>query len=274
MLSPPANPKQDLRLTVSVAVAYDPTSRIYTYTYSVENEHQSGNALDVFGLAPLADPVEIGAPAHWAGDNRWEERLDSVVWSIVDDPNTQPTDTTRAWEIPITPYHPQPGTTLAGFVIKSRQPATTVSFYAQGYDTVLDVAEDEGEALPYANTLFTNGVTGTTLGPDKNSTVGINEDPSTEAREIEFRPPSPNPASHGVTISYYLPRSAKVQLAVHDVSGRRVRLLAEGQRPPGLHSVSWNGLGESGQRSNSGVYFTRLVVDGKRIGQQKITILK
>src|SRR5687767_8324347 len=71
MLPPPENPKQDLRLTVSVAVTYDATNRIYTYAYTVENENQSGNALDVFGLAPLGDPVDIGAPSHWAGDNRW-----------------------------------------------------------------------------------------------------------------------------------------------------------------------------------------------------------
>lgn len=271
---PPPNPKQDLRITVTVAVSYDSTTRLYTYAYAVENQHNSGNALDTWGVAPVRDPITLGAPAHWDGVNRWQERLDSVVWTVVDDVGSQSRDTTtQTLDVHLSPHCPQPGTTISGFTFTSRQPPTTVNFYAQGFDTLLDVAHDAGESLPLRNTLFTNGVTGTTLGPDITSlvSVGGTSDPS---QGIEFHPPTPNHSAHDLSVTYYLPTSAVVQLAVHDLSGRRVRVLAEGERLAGLHSVSWNGTDEKGHRVGSGVYFTRLMVGGERVGQQKITILR
>lgn len=196
------------------------------------------------------------------------------MWSVVDDPNSQPTpDSLHTLEIPPSPYAPPPNSTTSGFVVVSRQPPTSINFYAQGSDTLWDVAEDEGEVLPNTNTLFTNGVTGTTIGPDISSLVDV-AGGARPAGEVEFGMPSPNPASHGVTVTYYLPRSSRVELAVFDASGRLVRELAHGSRPAGIHSVSWNGLDEGGRPLRAAVYFSRLVVDGKQVGQRKITILR
>jgi hypothetical protein len=274
VMSPPSNPKQDLRLSVAAAVSYDSTTKLYTYAYTVTNDRQSGTSLDVFGIVPLRKPYQLSAPQHWMGVYGWEDQKNAVVWSVVGDPNTQPDpDTLHTLEIPPSPYAPAPNTTTVGFVIVSLQPPATINFYAQGSDTLWDVAQDEGEELPNFNTLFSNGVTGSTLGPDINSVVGV---PAGNPRgsEVEFRPPSPNPASQGVTITFYLPRPSQVELAVFDASGRRVRTLAAGSRPAGLHSVSWNGINDGGHLMRPAVYFTRLVVDGQRIGQRKITILR
>jgi flagellar hook capping protein FlgD len=270
---PPANPKQDLRLTVTVAVTYDAPTQLYTYAYTVENQNNSGNALETWGVAPVRDPVAMAAPAHWGADNRWEERLDSVVWSVVDDVGS-PDTTLQSLSLHLSPYSPPPGTTLSGFSFTSRQPPATVTFYAQGADTLYDVAEDAGEVIPSNNTLFTNGVSGTTLGPDITSVVSVGDRPSGPKGMVEFRLPAPNPSSGDVSIAYYLPSTAKVQVAIHDLSGRRIRLLADGERPGGLHAISWDGTDDRGQRAGSGVYFTRLIVDGKRIGEQKVTILR
>ncbi len=56
-----------------------------------------------------------------------------------------------------------------------------------------------------------------------------------------------------------MPAEAKVSLALYDVNGRRVALLAEGSYPAGVHTATW-------QRSNApraGVYFARFVANGK-----------
>ena len=63
----------------------------------------------------------------------------------------------------------------------------------------------------------------------------------------------PNPFNPQTTIGYALPRAADVRLAVYDVLGRQVALLAEGFRPAGRHEAVFDGAGLA-----SGLYFYRL----------------
>ena len=51
--------------------------------------------------------------------------------------------------------------------------------------------------------------------------------------------------------------SSWVRLAVYDLLGREVAVLADGQKTPGVYSVSFNADGLS-----SGVYFCRLTGEG------------
>jgi aminopeptidase N len=67
-------------------------------------------------------------------------------------------------------------------------------------------------------------------------------------------------APHGVvsgraTLSYSLPTSGHVGLAVYDVAGRKVATLVDGFVPAGTYEVTW------GDAEASGVYFARLAVD-------------
>ncbi|NNE69689.1 MAG: DUF1929 domain-containing protein [Rhodothermales bacterium] len=64
----------------------------------------------------------------------------------------------------------------------------------------------------------------------------------------------PNPFNPVTTIGYELPRSVQVSLEVFDISGRRVKLLAEGVQPAGVHRVQFDA-----SRLPSGVYFYRLL---------------
>lgn len=68
----------------------------------------------------------------------------------------------------------------------------------------------------------------------------------------------PNPFNPKTTISFTLDDSQPVELAVYDVSGRLVRLLDEGVRGPGSHSVPWDGRDQTGAGAASGVYMVRL----------------
>ena len=83
----------------------------------------------------------------------------------------------------------------------------------------------------------------------------------------------PNPFNPSTAISFELPQTADVTLAIYNQKGQRVRLLARGQHAAGAHTVVWDALDDQGARVTSGIYFYVLTVDGQRI-IRKLTLLK
>ena len=83
----------------------------------------------------------------------------------------------------------------------------------------------------------------------------------------------PNPFNPLTRITFALEREAPVSLAVYDVQGRLVRRLAAGHRGAGPHTEIWDGTDDAGRRVGSGVYFARLVADGRTV-QHKMVMLK
>ena len=83
----------------------------------------------------------------------------------------------------------------------------------------------------------------------------------------------PNPFNPSTAISFELPQTADVTLAIYNQKGQRVRLLARGQHTAGAHTVVWDALDDQGARVTSGIYFYVLTVDGQRI-IRKLTLLK
>lgn len=69
---------------------------------------------------------------------------------------------------------------------------------------------------------------------------------------------SRNPARDGATLRCSLARAGRVRLAIHDVTGRLVRTLADGVLPAGAHSLAWDGRDEAGERVPPGLYLARL----------------
>jgi hypothetical protein len=68
----------------------------------------------------------------------------------------------------------------------------------------------------------------------------------------------PNPFNPATTIEFVIEKAGPVGLEVYDVSGRLVKRLLGRSLKAGRHSVSWDGLNESGNAVSSGVYFYRL----------------
>jgi uncharacterized protein (DUF362 family) len=75
--------------------------------------------------------------------------------------------------------------------------------------------------------------------------------------------PYPNPTTSGSTFRFNCPGTATAELILVDIAGRRVRRLAAGQFPHGIHSVVWDGRDDGGRPLPSGVYFCQLMLNGK-----------
>jgi len=72
----------------------------------------------------------------------------------------------------------------------------------------------------------------------------------------------PNPFNPGTTIAVRLPAPAVATVAVHDLAGRLVRVLARAEPlPAGRHEFAWAGTDAGGRGVASGVYVVRVVTD-------------
>jgi flagellar hook assembly protein FlgD len=91
-----------------------------------------------------------------------------------------------------------------------------------------------------------------------NSTVAVGDDRLPEPSAVRLAAPAPNPLVHRSTFAFELPRAETVNLAIHDLSGRRVRVLEKGALAAGRHQRVWDATDESGRRVAAGMYFVRL----------------
>jgi hypothetical protein len=80
--------------------------------------------------------------------------------------------------------------------------------------------------------------------------------------DFELAQNFPNPFNPETTIRFKLATAGKAELAVFDVSGRKVRTLVNGVLTAGSHEVRWNATDDAGNLLPSGVYIYRLNADG------------
>ncbi|MEO0743584.1 MAG: T9SS type A sorting domain-containing protein [Bacteroidota bacterium] len=78
----------------------------------------------------------------------------------------------------------------------------------------------------------------------------------------------PNPFAAQTTIRYGLPAAGPAQVVLYDLTGRRIRVLADGTHAAGWHEVTL----DAGDLS-SGVYVARLNVDGLRVSH-RLTLMR
>ena len=71
----------------------------------------------------------------------------------------------------------------------------------------------------------------------------------------------PNPLNPTTSIVFALPSRQAVDLAVYDLTGRRIVTLVNGPQDAGVHTIEWNGHDQSGAEVASGVYFYKLRAD-------------
>jgi flagellar hook assembly protein FlgD len=84
---------------------------------------------------------------------------------------------------------------------------------------------------------------------------------------------APNPVRAATDISFVLPAKSPVRLSVHDVAGRLVATLLEGERTAGAHRVTWSGADAAGRSVPGGVYFYRLATSEETY-TKRLTVIR
>lgn len=84
----------------------------------------------------------------------------------------------------------------------------------------------------------------------------------------------PNPFNPTTTISFSIPVDSKVDLSIYNIKGQKVKMIIHDQYEKGNHSIVWNGIDDKGKFVSSGVYFYKLLVNGKTVSTKKCMLLK
>jgi hypothetical protein len=80
---------------------------------------------------------------------------------------------------------------------------------------------------------------------------------------VMLRAPWPNPSRGSIDFAYSLPFESTVRLTVHDVTGRSIATLVDGNQAAGEHTRRWTPVNRSGRALPAGIYFARLAASGK-----------
>jgi hypothetical protein len=168
------------------------------------------------------------------------------------------------------------GSMIDGFPLATqnavRGTPAVVDFDGDGDVDVVGVSFDRkvyawDAAVPYDETASlwpeykANSHRNACVGYEVPSPVEDGRAPSTVARLGQN---IPNPFNPVTTIAFQVPDGTplRVSLVVYDVTGARIKTLANGPMAAGLHSRRWEGTDERGNRVSTGVYFYRLEMPG------------
>lgn len=98
--------------------------------------------------------------------------------------------------------------------------------------------------------------------------VGVKDENPAVVSSFRLMQNYPNPFIPTTTIPFDLPKPGKVKLVVHDLLGRSVITLLDGNLPAGHHEIKFDG-----SRLASGIYFYRLEFD-KQIKHRQMVLVK
>ena len=123
-----------------------------------------------------------------------------------------------------------------------------------------------GDPLLDPNLLFAYPI-GRVQVVDLASVVAVEPSDPDQPEGTALLAPYPNPMSGRAAVPYVLRTPAHVRLAVYDVLGREVAVLADAERPAGAYTATLDGAGLA-----AGLYTVRLEVNGTLTGVQKVAI--
>jgi len=162
------------------------------------------------------------------------------------------------------------------FWIKTVQSTGTGNAYNNGVtgngvqqgDLVFTVPSDAPDQL-YYNCEFHVNMTG---GITVNTVVSVNETdplPQTFSLQQNF----PNPFNPVTTIQYRVPGRTQVELAIYDLTGKKLKTLVNTTQESGIKTITWDGKDNRGQTVAAGVYVYRLQA-GDYVETKKMVLLK
>ncbi len=81
-------------------------------------------------------------------------------------------------------------------------------------------------------------------------------------RAAVLYPNAPNPFNPATVLRFRMSEAGRVRLEIFDLRGRKLNTLVDGTKPAGVYSVRWDGRDDAKRDVASGVYLSRLSVNG------------
>ncbi len=252
-----------------------PSPGLFTYTYRVTNHPSARAGIRKFGVGHLPEPDSAFAPEQWTGFYGWEEEDSAVVWACTDSLTRAPADWDSTNIYP-SPYEIQPGRS-ATFLMVSRlppSPAPDLRFCAQEFAPIPEEGKySMGESGPSDfPSLFRVGTSGAAIGPMFDWAPPTKSDADTSLATPQGLPKNPTWGMLAC-VGYTLTKPGAVRLLVLTREGGTLRVLAEGPRPAGYHSITWDGTDAGGQRAAPGEYVVRLEIGGRTVDSRRLRVL-
>jgi hypothetical protein len=105
---------------------------------------------------------------------------------------------------------------------------------------------------------------------DATGVLGLKSDIPSAARPLSVHP---NPFNPQATIAFGLAQAGHVEVAVFDLTGRRVAVLTRASLAAGPHRLTWNGRDGHGHTMPSGSYIVRLETTS-RVEAKKVMLIR
>jgi|GEM_PF-2643568 len=136
-----------------------------------------------------------------------------------------------------------------------------------------------GCSVDSAGNLFVAGYSRTANGADAvllrydAGFTGVQQGMAGPAPRYYLGPAYPNPWRSGrLALEFLLGKPGVARLTIYNVAGQRVRTLADGPMPAGLHSIHWDGRNDAGARVSAGVYICRAESGGWRSARKLVVV--
>ncbi len=103
--------------------------------------------------------------------------------------------------------------------------------------------------------------------PNENDTMTVAiENPNSNSHPESFAilDAYPNPFNDGTIISFQLPAARFVDMAVYDITGKKVKELIANKQLIGDNSIRWTGVNVQDRSVGSGIYFVNMIVHSER----------
>ncbi|MCF7794173.1 MAG: hypothetical protein K9N09_09995 [Candidatus Cloacimonetes bacterium] len=84
----------------------------------------------------------------------------------------------------------------------------------------------------------------------------------------------PNPFNPSTTIKLDLVDAGKIELAIYNIKGQKVKTLLDCTTAPGTYECNWNGKDSTNKSVSTGEYFAKLKIDGEEVEVKKMILLK
>ncbi len=143
--------------------------------------------------------------------------------------------------------------------IENMDHSEALQYHYAGFDDVTAAPLQAGLAIKFS-----------TINPD--GIVGTHEDDVPEHVTM-LGQNYPNPFNPTTKISFSIKNNSRVELAVYNINGQKVKTLKKEIMSAGNHSVVWNGKDSNNKDVSSGIYFYKLNT-GEETQVRKMVLLK